>query len=84
MHVDHQSSTLRLSGDAADPLAVLDARLRVRGTKGLRVADASVFPRVLAAHTQAAVVMVAEKCAAMVGEDWYGEQGEAGREGVAA
>jgi len=42
----------------------------------LRVADASVFPEVLAAHTQAAVVMVAEKCAAMVAEDWTGEGGE--------
>ncbi|KAL7417865.1 hypothetical protein BDY24DRAFT_373156 [Mrakia frigida] len=71
----HQSSTLRLSSPS-EPLGVLDERLRVRGTKGLRVADASVFPEVLAAHTQAAVVMVAEKCAAMVAEDWKVEEGE--------
>lgn len=73
--LDHQSSTLRLSSPS-EPLGVLDERLRVRGTKGLRVADASVFPEVLAAHTQAAVVMVAEKCAAMVAEDWKVEEGE--------
>ena len=49
-----------------DPNAVVDAQLRVHGIAGLRVADASVFPRVVGGNTNAAVVMVAEKAADMI------------------
>jgi choline dehydrogenase-like flavoprotein len=68
---DHMSSTLPLSS-SSNPLGVLNERLHVRGVRGLRVGDASVFPTVLAAHTQAAVVVVGEKLSAMVAEDWEG------------
>jgi choline dehydrogenase len=44
-------------GRADDAMAVLDARLRVRGVEGLRVVDASVMPRIAASHTCAPVVM---------------------------
>ncbi|CDZ98695.1 Glucose dehydrogenase/choline dehydrogenase/mandelonitrile lyase (GMC oxidoreductase family) [Phaffia rhodozyma] len=64
----HMSSTLRMSGQEND--GVVDGCLRVKGCKGLRVADASVFPTILAVHTQAPVVVVAEKCATMIGEEW--------------
>jgi choline dehydrogenase len=33
-------------GIAGDPLAVVDSRFRVHGTQGLRIVDASVFPRI--------------------------------------
>ena len=49
-----------------DTNAVVDAQLRVHGITGLRVADASVFPRVVGGNTNAAVVMVAEKAADMM------------------
>ena len=49
-----------------DPNAVVDAQLRVHGIAGLRVADASVFPRVVGGNTNAVVVMVAEKAADMM------------------
>ncbi|KAJ6620163.1 hypothetical protein B0H10DRAFT_1946229 [Mycena sp. CBHHK59/15] len=42
---------------------VVDDELRVYGVRGLRVCDASVFPCIATAHTQAPVVAVAEKCA---------------------
>ena len=49
-----------------DPSAVVDAQLRVHGIAGLRVADASIFPRVVGGNTNAVVVMVAEKAADMM------------------
>jgi choline dehydrogenase len=48
---------------------VVDARLRVHGIQGLRVADASVFPFVPSGNTNAPTMMVAAKAATMVLED---------------
>jgi choline dehydrogenase len=64
----HYGSTCRmgLGEDAPDGGAVVDAQLRVFGVERIRVADASVFPWMLRTHPQAAVVMVAEKCADMI------------------
>jgi choline dehydrogenase len=47
----------------ADPAAVLDADLRVRGVSGLRVADASVMPSQIGGNTNAASIMIGEKAA---------------------
>ncbi|KAK7943601.1 GMC oxidoreductase [Apiospora aurea] len=64
----HLGCTCRMApeGDGG----VVDDRLRVHGFRNLRVADASVFPRIPAAHTMAATYMVAERCAEFVKEDW--------------
>lgn len=61
----HWSGTARI-GQANDPAAVVDPRLRVIGIENLRVADASVFPAIPAANTQATTYMVGEKAAAMI------------------
>ncbi|MGR4868261.1 GMC family oxidoreductase [Variovorax sp. LARHSF232] len=64
----HPAGTCKM-GPASDPMAVLDARLRVRGIDGLRVADASVMPTLIGGNTNAPSIMVGEKAAQMVRED---------------
>jgi len=65
--VFHASGTCAMGGNART--AVLDARLRVRGVGGLRVADASAFPNVTSGNTNAAAIMLGEKAAALILED---------------
>jgi len=64
----HPVGTCRMGPDT-DPDAVVDARLRVRGMDGLRVADASIMPEAINAPTHAACVAIGERCAALVLED---------------
>jgi choline dehydrogenase len=52
----------------SDPLAVVDADLRVHGIDGLRVADASIMPTVVSGNTNAATIMIGERVADMAQE----------------
>ncbi|HYE44821.1 MAG TPA: GMC family oxidoreductase N-terminal domain-containing protein [Caulobacter sp.] len=56
-------------GPDDDPMAVLDARMRLRGLDGLRVIDASAMPRIVSGNTNSPVLMMAEKGAWMMIED---------------
>lgn len=47
-------------------MAVLDGDFRVRGTRGLRVVDASVFPRIPGLFIVSAVFMIAEKASDVI------------------
>ncbi|MDR5836057.1 FAD-dependent oxidoreductase [Caballeronia sp. LZ034LL] len=61
--VHHPVGSCRMGGDAR---SVVDPALRVRGVPGLRIADASVMPRIVSANTNPATLMIAEKGADLI------------------
>jgi choline dehydrogenase-like flavoprotein len=64
----HPVGTAKM-GIESDPMAVTDARLRVRGVEDLRVIDASVMPAITSGNTNSPTLMIAEKGATMILED---------------
>lgn len=65
--VFHQCATCRMGSDART--SVVDGRLSVHGIKGLRVADASIFPTIPSGNTNAPAIMVGEKASDLILED---------------
>ncbi len=61
----HPVGTCRM-GLASEPMAVVDAELRVHGLAGLRIADASVMPRITSGNTNSPTLMIAERAAAWI------------------
>ncbi|XP_043660974.1 glucose dehydrogenase [FAD, quinone] [Drosophila teissieri] len=68
----HQSGTVKMGPDY-DPEACVGQRLKVHGLENLRVADASIMPAVVSANTNAATVMIGERAAHFIREDYEGE-----------
>jgi choline dehydrogenase len=64
----HASCTCKM-GPASDRAAVIDSNFRVHGTRGLRVVDASVFPKIPGFFIASAVYMVSEKASDVIIED---------------
>ncbi|PNG38583.1 choline dehydrogenase [Pseudomonas protegens] len=59
----HPVGTCRMGSDAQ---AVVDAQLRVHGIPGLRIADASIMPRITSGNTCSPTLMIAEKAAELI------------------
>lgn len=65
----HYCGTAKM-GPSTDRRAVVDPTLKVYGVTGLRVADASIMPDITAGHTNAPSIMIGEKAADMIKNDW--------------
>jgi choline dehydrogenase len=59
----HQSGTAKMGRDA---MSVVDAELKVYGIEGLRIADASIMPRITTGNTQAPCAVIGERAAEMI------------------
>jgi choline dehydrogenase len=64
----HACGTCKM-GPVNDPMAVVDSRFKVHGVRGLRVVDASVFPKIPGFFIASAVYMVSEKARDAIVED---------------
>lgn len=61
----HPAGTCKMGPDS-DPMAIVDAQLRVKGVAGLRVADASIMPTLIGGNTNAPCIMIGERAADLI------------------
>ena len=64
----HPVGTTKM-GPNQDPMAVVDARLKVHGVRGLRIADAGIMPTITSGNTNSPTLMIAERAAQWIAED---------------
>ncbi|XP_051160896.1 glucose dehydrogenase [FAD, quinone]-like [Leptopilina boulardi] len=57
-------------GPNTDPMAVVDEQLKVKGVKGVRIADTSIMPNVVSGNTNAPAIMIGERAADFIKNNW--------------
>ena len=67
--VYHPAGTTKMGDVANDAMAVVDGELRIRGLKGVRIADAGIFPEMISVNPMLTVLGIGERCAEMVAEE---------------
>ena len=74
--VYHPAGTTKMGNVAEDELAVVDSELRLRGLKGVRIADAGVFPAMTSVNPMLTVLGIGERAAEMIAEEagWKREE----------
>jgi choline dehydrogenase-like flavoprotein len=65
----HPVGTCKM-GPQPDSMAVVDSRLRVHGITGLRIADASIMPNIIGGNTSAPSMMIGERAAEFIAQDY--------------
>ncbi|PGH18725.1 hypothetical protein AJ80_04378 [Polytolypa hystricis UAMH7299] len=67
--VYHPAGTTKMGDVQSDPLAVVDAELKIRGLKGVRIADAGVFPEMTTVNPMLTVLAVGERAAELIAQE---------------
>ncbi len=62
----HPVGTCKMGDPDRDPTSVVDSKLKICGISGVRIADASVMPRITSGNTAAPTMVIAEKCFRMI------------------
>lgn len=68
--VYHPAGTTKMGDFKRDELAVVDPELRIRGLKGVRIADAGVFPEMPTINPMLTVLGIGERAAELIAETW--------------
>lgn len=66
----HPAGTTKMGNVSKDEFAVVDPELKIRGLKGVRIADAGVFPEMPTINPMLTVLGIGERAAELIAQEW--------------